>query len=46
MMHDDILDHWDMWSSRNITGGGMDAPDILDHWDMWSSRNLQSWPLL
>ncbi len=36
---DSILDHWDMWSSRNVTGELVAGGGILDHWDMWSSRN-------
>ena len=35
-----ILDHWDMWSSRNMSLAMMPFMLILDHWDMWSSRNL------
>ena len=35
-----ILDHWDMWSSRNADGTFVDIATILDHWDMWSSRNV------
>ena len=35
-----ILDHWDMWSSRNADGTYVDIATILDHWDMWSSRNV------
>ena len=34
-----ILDHWDMWSSRNGVAQFCDGAIILDHWDMWSSRN-------
>ena len=34
-----ILDHWDMWSSRNSGVGRGGGGFILDHWDMWSSRN-------
>ena len=34
-----ILDHWDMWSSRNKLDSINDVYRILDHWDMWSSRN-------
>ncbi len=34
-----ILDHWDMWSSRNQPVSNATASAILDHWDMWSSRN-------
>ena len=36
----EILDHWDMWSSRNWIGGLIADWKILDHWDMWSSRNF------
>ena len=35
-----ILDHWDMWSSRNNSSAGWILFTILDHWDMWSSRNF------
>ena len=34
-----ILDHWDMWSSRNRRLHPPAPAHILDHWDMWSSRN-------
>ena len=34
-----ILDHWDMWSSRNAIVSVFVTQPILDHWDMWSSRN-------
>ena len=34
-----ILDHWDMWSSRNVNANSLGTAIILDHWDMWSSRN-------
>ena len=34
-----ILDHWDMWSSRNYNNMTDANTGILDHWDMWSSRN-------
>ena len=34
-----ILDHWDLWSSRNVQTFTACATQILDHWDLWSSRN-------
>ena len=34
-----ILDHWDLWSSRNHSPYSHTYPPILDHWDLWSSRN-------
>ena len=37
-----ILDHWDMWSSRNLAHVNQLRHPILDHWDMWSSRNPEN----
>ena len=34
-----ILDHWDLWSSRNAGQRRQRGGKILDHWDLWSSRN-------
>ena len=34
-----ILDHWDLWSSRNAGQRPRPYARILDHWDLWSSRN-------
>ena len=36
-----ILDHWDLWSSRNVSLFKSILPGILDHWDLWSSRNSE-----
>ena len=33
------LDHWDMRTGRNLSGGAVDRRNSLDHWDMRTGRN-------